>query len=302
MNRGIKALLIWGFLWFNIPIAISQQFIKLQGKIVDGQTTLPLPYTNIGLTNSSYGTISNQKGEFQLVVPSVLINEKLVFQFLGYKTVKIPVNECIEKKLSIKLSVLPVDLKTVNVKYRSPQDLIIAALNAVSSNFLDAPVTLTSFYKEEIRENNEKIQFIEAVMQIYKGTYSNGRDKDRIKIVKAREQANLKSSVFFKYLYFVDGPYEALALDVAKYPKHFIKIVHNTKNFLNPKHFRHYLYDFKEVVCNKGVDNQFVITFKPKSKKALLQGKVVLDKESLAFLAIEFWVPKTKVANARLIN
>jgi hypothetical protein len=300
-RKTCKTFFILGFLFCFYNLADAQQNIVLNGKIVDKHTGQSLPYASIGLSKSSLGTISNQNGEFKIVIPSELINEKIIFSFLGYKTYKIPVKDCIGKNLEIKLSVLPVELKAVNVKYRGPQDLIVAALNAVSDNFPNYPLNLTAFYREEVTENNNPIQFIEAVIQIYKAAY-NKKDRDRIRIVKAREHADLKPSVFFNYLYFVNGPYESLSLDIGKYPEDFINVLENSANFLNHRHFKHYTYDFKEAVFDGSTNENYIVTFQPKTKKALLQGKIVLDKQSLAPVTVEFWISENRLADARLIS
>jgi hypothetical protein len=220
-RKTCKTFFILGFLFCFYNLADAQQNIVLNGKIVDKHTGQSLPYASIGLSKSSLGTISNQNGEFKIVIPSELINEKIIFSFLGYKTYKIPVKDCIGKNLEIKLSVLPVELKAVNVKYRGPQDLIVAALNAVSDNFPNYPLNLTAFYREEVTENNNPIQFMSRPLFKFIKLHTIKKTGTELRIVKAREHADLKPSVFFKYLYFVNGPYESLSLDIGKYPERF---------------------------------------------------------------------------------
>ena len=294
--------LLMGIVCFKAQIAFSQEYIELNGVVLDKETNLPLPFANIALKGTSIGTVSNKIGEFKFKVPSGLIDKNLVFSYLGYKVKLVPVKNCLGNYSSIKLPVLPFSLNTINIKFRSPEELIELALNKVSDNYLNYPVNLTSFYREEVKENNQQIQFIEAVIEVYKSATNNKKEKDRLEVVKGREQMDVQTSVFFKYLYFVDGPYEAISLDVSKYPTSFLKILHNSKNFLNPKHFEHYSYDFQEIMYDTAFNNRYIITFKPKTKKALLQGKIILDKESLAFLSLEFWLDETGIANAQLIN
>jgi len=62
---------------------IAQEYIELEGIIIDIETNQPLQYANIDLTDNRLGTISNKNGEFKLKLPTKLINKKIVFSYLG---------------------------------------------------------------------------------------------------------------------------------------------------------------------------------------------------------------------------
>ena len=176
----IKELLAILFaLAFNF-LSVAQEFVQLEGVVLDAETNLPLQYTNIDLANNQIGTISNKNGEFRLKLPAELVGKKIVFSYLGYQSFVIPVENCQGKYLKIKLSVLPISISTINVTYYNPQQIIYKALQLVSKNYLNRAANLQAFYREEVLENNECVQFIEAVMEIYKGTYNDKKDKDRI--------------------------------------------------------------------------------------------------------------------------
>jgi len=221
---------------------------------------------------------------------------------LGYQSSVFPVEDCLEKYLQVKLKVLPVNINTINVTYYDPHKIIKKALQSVSTNYLNNAANLSAFYREEVCENDDPVQFIEAVLEIYKGSYNDRKDKDRMRILKARGQAELKKSVFFNYLFFVDGPYEALSLDIAKYPKSFIKILQNTTNFLNPKHFKYYEYEFVEAVYDKGFQVHYIINFKPKKNRALLSGQLIIDKQSFSFISVDFYIGESEQNIAQLIR
>ena len=42
--------------------------IILRGSIYDGETREPIPYVNVGITGTTTGSVSNQNGEFQLII------------------------------------------------------------------------------------------------------------------------------------------------------------------------------------------------------------------------------------------
>lgn len=72
-------------LLISINALLAQHTIK--GLIIDGKNNEPLSFVNIGIKNSSAGTVSNSDGEFELQVKSM--QDTLVFSYIGYQSTKI---------------------------------------------------------------------------------------------------------------------------------------------------------------------------------------------------------------------
>ena len=62
----------------------------IQGMVADSSTFSPLPYVNVVVKNKNKGTISDTQGKFRLVASKT---DTLVFSFVGYKSVEIPMVE-----------------------------------------------------------------------------------------------------------------------------------------------------------------------------------------------------------------
>lgn len=62
------------------------------GIILDRLTSTPIPSASIGILNSSIGTVTNQDGEFRLVIPDSLMSSKIHFSSLGYRSQEIEVS------------------------------------------------------------------------------------------------------------------------------------------------------------------------------------------------------------------
>lgn len=287
-------------LLFNIHIC-SQPIIEIKGKVID-ESGNALPYATIALINNKKATLSNENGYFNLKLPNSNYNDKIAFKYLGFKNKTVSVSNLKDSLNIIQLSVLTHKLKTINIKYQKPEDVILEALSRVPENYFSKATNLKGFYRERVTENNENIQFIEAVVGVYKAAYDNAKDKDRIKIIKAREQQDVKKSTFFNYLYFVDGPYEALQLDVAKYPKNFIKVINSNISFLNQKHFKHYKFKFIEPMDNPLAEEHYLIQFKPKKRKAVLEGVILINREDYAIISLDFKVSEINKSYSSLIN
>ena len=117
-----------------------------------------------------------------------------------------------------------------------------------------------------------------------------------------REEKDVKKSNFFNYMYFIDGPFEAIQLDVAKYPRSFIHVIQTSTNFLLPRHFKCYEYQFVEHNQKKTKKTYYQIEFKPLKNRALLSGNIIINKEDLAILSVEFWLDDKKQNKAMMID
>ncbi|HXL00939.1 MAG TPA: carboxypeptidase-like regulatory domain-containing protein, partial [Dysgonamonadaceae bacterium] len=79
-----------GFLFKDGGIMTQQKTIKLEGTVND-ENENPLPGVSIVIKGTSRGTITDLDGKFAL--SNVPANSILVFSFVGFETIEVPVNE-----------------------------------------------------------------------------------------------------------------------------------------------------------------------------------------------------------------
>ncbi|HEV8512544.1 MAG TPA: carboxypeptidase-like regulatory domain-containing protein [Cyclobacteriaceae bacterium] len=84
-----KLLLLAFFISSSFTVLFSQKVIR--GKVIESNTNNPIPYANIGIRNSSVGTISNADGTFLASVPDDHLKDTVTFSALGYLHQSIPV-------------------------------------------------------------------------------------------------------------------------------------------------------------------------------------------------------------------
>lgn len=77
-----KKLFIF-LLSFVLTSFFSQK--KIQCVMLDSLTKQPIEYANIGIVGKNIGTVSNEKGEFTLVIPDSLLNQSIKISMIGYK-------------------------------------------------------------------------------------------------------------------------------------------------------------------------------------------------------------------------
>lgn len=66
---------------------------EIKGVLLDFDSKTALPYANIVLLHKNTGTISNEKGEFKFNITEPDKNDTLSFQYIGYETKNMPINQ-----------------------------------------------------------------------------------------------------------------------------------------------------------------------------------------------------------------
>jgi len=89
----------------------------IDGILEDEQTHAPIAYANIGILNTSVGTISNPDGSFSISIPEQYSRDSLLFAALGYERKSFLIDDVFkEGKLHVSLREQTTLLKNVTVK------------------------------------------------------------------------------------------------------------------------------------------------------------------------------------------
>ena len=156
--------------------------------------------------------------------------------------------------------------------------IVEEAMDHIGANYSKKPTLLTGFYRETAQKGKRYINISEAIIDIYKTSYTEDASRDRVQIFKGRTLLSQKASdtLIVKLL---GGPNLSLYVDIVKNPD--ILLSKETLSYFN--------FHMEEAAV---VDNrpQYVISFKPQAilPYALHYGKLYIDKESLAFTRAEF--------------
>ncbi len=106
------ALALLLFFWLLIDLHGQ----SIQGRVVDSNSGEALEYVSIGVLNTRYGTITNEKGEYSLVVNDLSPDSILRISFIGYESQIYSLKELLNESEIIKLVVKPVQIGEVTVK------------------------------------------------------------------------------------------------------------------------------------------------------------------------------------------
>ena len=119
-----KAFLVMIFISLFFSVSFAQNNVIISGKTVYSKSKKPIEYVDIGLFEENIGTISNDKGYFQINIPQKFINDSLIFSSIGYQTNKFRISDLAKRKTNlitltpktIQLSEVQIKSKTTNIK------------------------------------------------------------------------------------------------------------------------------------------------------------------------------------------
>ncbi|OFX26303.1 MAG: hypothetical protein A2041_03265 [Bacteroidetes bacterium GWA2_31_9b] len=257
----------------------NQSTIHVHGKIIDKESYEPLPFANISLFGKSIGTISNEQGEFSLKIPINLIDENIVFAYIGYKNSLFPLKDLDLSNNIIYLEKASIPIKEVIIRSNDPEILIKGAMERVEENYFTQPYIMTTFYREFVIKNKQYMSIMESLLTIYKSPYE-GLYSDQIKMIKSRKNLNYSDSDTF-LLKLKGGLYASLYLDIIK----------NPTNFLIEENFNSYTYTLVDIV-NYDNSSSYVIHFKPKYylEDKSFCGNIYIDTENLTIKYVDFYI------------
>jgi len=277
-----KIILCLLYILLNISILQAQNesgFITLTGVVKNANNKKAVEYAHLKAVGTNVSTVTNEDGEFILKISDTLNIAEIEVSCLGFYNSKFPFAKRNRSDIVVLLSPQPYPLKEVVVKsWEDPLHLIEAAIDNIVRNYGNKPNLLTAFYRETIEKKKKYINISEAVIDIYKTSYENTSDYDKVEILKGRKlvSPNPKDTLSVKLL---GGPNLSVFLDVVKNPDILLG-----KEYL-------YLYDYKmgqSVIIDDRL--QFAVEFRPRflSETIMYEGVFYIDAENLAFSRIEF--------------
>ena len=266
----------------------STEYQSFQGKVVEIETGKPIIFTSIFLSGTNIGTVSNSEGEFLIKIPMFLENKVIGFSSIGYKNLEIPVGQLNPEGNLVELEPYPILIEEVTIVNQDARDLLTMALQSVPDNYSKDPMMLTSFYRETIKQNRNFVSVSEAVLDVYKSSYTNLSDLDRVKIFKGRKSQDVKKmdTILFK---LQGGPQTMFMLDIVK----------NPGELFESEIMDYYIYQMGGII-NINDRQAFVITFEQMEHVdiSLYAGKVYIGVDDYAFIGAEFQILEENLKNA----
>jgi hypothetical protein len=256
----------------------APEFKIISGTVIDEESGDALPAAAIALKNSGKGTVSNSNGEFQLKVTPDCLNDTLSISYLGFTAREIPVRQASGTNFRIFMKREFIPIPEIIIRTQSPQEIIFKAVASISRNYGNTPAILTGFYREGVMKKNELQVYSEAVLQIFKSSYSGTFLADQIKVYKSRKIENMKFSDTLA-VRLKAGLNTCLELDGAK----------NIFDFIDRQSMPEYSYRISDIVTYED-EAAWVIDFEQKEgiENPLYRGSIYINTEDFAILHADF--------------
>jgi hypothetical protein len=267
------------FLFSAIYSATSAQnaFVTVKGFLEDAKSGEKISHATISIPNTGIGTVSNSEGEFILKVDASLHAEYFEVSHLSYATAKFMIAEAVGQEKTFYLEIQPVQLKEIPVVPKDARAKVEMALKNIGKNYSEAPEMMTGFYRESIMQRHDYLSVSEAVIDIYKASYTNGQS-DQVKIYKGRRSSNVKKADTL-LVRLQGGPNVLMMLDIVK----------NTDLSIALDNLDNYQFDFGSTVNINDKPN-WVINFSPRAvtEDPLYNGKLYISQDNMAITRAEF--------------
>jgi len=267
------------FMWCLLtPVFGQDAFQEYKGAVEDEETKKSLDLVNLTVKGTNISTITNSEGEFIIKIPNENTEGALLISLLGYSSQELPISSLSKDDNLIRLAPLITKLKEVNLTtFSSAEALVRKVFQNKLKNHHNTPLSMTAFYRENVKKRNKNVSLTEAVVNLYKRPYSSTYN-DVMELYKARKTTDYKrlDTLAVKLR---GGPFSNLFIDVMKYPE----------NIFSEESISNYDYSFGEssVINDRPV---YVVNFKLKSRVQTIGyfGQMFIDEKSIALVSIDY--------------
>ena len=194
----------------------STTFREYRGEVVSAQDGDPISSAYLRVNGTNISTITNNDGKFSLKISEDLPEGVVTISSLGFQSKALPLSY-LKENSRIELIEAVEELSEVSIfSAKDPKALVKTMLDKRGDNYINDQTSMTAFYRETIKKRNRNVSLSEAVLKLHKEPNSSS-SKDKIELVKARKSADY-DRLDTLALKLRGGPFNALYLDIMKYP------------------------------------------------------------------------------------
>jgi len=250
----------------------------ITGIILDDESMEPLPFATLGFKHKGKGTVTNNNGEFGMNITSDLLNDTLSVSYLGYFSREVTVMQAVGNNFTILMTREYISIPEIIIRNQIPLEIISRVKREIPHNYGNTPAYLTGFYREGVLKKNELQTYSEAVIKIFKSSYTASLLGDQLKVFKSRKIENTDRSDTLA-VRLKAGLSTCLELDGAK----------NTFDFLSTESLPDYIYRMTDIVTYDD-ESAYVIEFEQREMVdlPLYKGTIYINTTDFAVLHAEF--------------
>ena len=168
--------MVLGCVWL-----LSSQYLLAQhsfsGNVRDANTGKPIPFVNVWITGSAYGTSTNIDGNFEMKIGPRWLgrDHTIAFSSIGFISqnfildqldLSVQLKVSLEPKLT-NLTELVIRGRRKKKQVKRARQLVQKALSRIPKNYPAQPFLANTFYRHYCSENDDYVRLIEAALDIY---------------------------------------------------------------------------------------------------------------------------------------
>jgi len=189
----IFRICILAILGSGICPKLWSQYHIISGKTIEEESGTPIPFVNIGIVGTAYGTCANEQGAFKLRIPSTQKSAQIKVSAIGYATVYVKASALLQQppaERTIVLKQQPYYLPQVNI---IPPEQILKKAFSNFAHYNQHDFRLSLFYRGvECTAASDTAYAAEAILE---KDYQHGYKQTRIGTYILQKR-NLRSEDF----------------------------------------------------------------------------------------------------------
>ena len=136
--RALIYIFMLGYL-LSIPQIVGQdvdqnKFIEIEGLVLMGDSKKPLEYASVSVTGTNISTITNLDGKFRIKIPSNVIDQNLLINYLGYQNKVLKISDLTPDGNVIRMYESTENLPEINVITGDPVKIMAKVLENRKKN------------------------------------------------------------------------------------------------------------------------------------------------------------------------
>ena len=253
-------------------IAVSQSLLEIKGGISD-KHNIPIANVNISLEGTTIGTISNNKGDFNLKIPLKFCKGKLTISHIEYQPATIELFCKDDDKINIKLQDKIVHLEEVIITSLTAYQIVYNAIMNLEKNFQLDSINYTMFSRYTETLHDSPILLEESVYNLY----HENNSKPEFNLIKIRGEGFSKiGKKRFE---------EARLIGIHSTENHIM--LRYLPNFLMKKKMKKWTYQIQDEIEIED-DMYYVIQANPNNSRSYLkEGEIYINKINFAITYLQ---------------
>ena len=175
---SVKYVILWLLFFAQFSMLYGQE-AAIQGKIIDSQTALPVPFASIKIKAKRLGVVSNGNGDFQIPKDYSIEADSIIISCIGYtsKTVALQdLQDSVFNFIKIAPSISSLDEVVVTPQKKknlSASKVLNLAIDNLDVNYPQEPFSYIGYYRDYQLLDTDYINLNEAIVEVYDRGFSS---------------------------------------------------------------------------------------------------------------------------------